>query len=262
MNIKYNVHKLERILNDLSTLADISINFCDSEGKTLIRCAKKNPFCSAMQQQDNNIQRCRNSDKEILNKCKQTLQVEHHICYAGLCDLAMPIIKKEIVVGFIILGQIQTPLTPGFQGDNSELGSLYETTPIFTDEKLMSIIDLLPRILFASAIEIEFDSFITQTTEYIDTHLQENLSIASICSKFHVSKNYLYEAFHSTFDCTVNEYISMQRLKVATNLLVETEEPVYRIAEMVGIDNYTYFCKLFKKKTGTSPTEYRKTIKE
>ena len=112
----------------------------------------------------------------------------------------------------------------------------------------------------SSAIEIEFGSFITQTTEYINTHLQENLNIASICATFHVSKNYLYEAFRSTFNCTVNEYISSQRLKQATSLLEETEEPIYRIAEMVGIDNYTYFCKLFKRKMGISPTEYRKTI--
>ena len=262
MNIKYNIHKLERILNDLSTLTDISINFCDAEGNTLIRCVKKDDYCSAIQKQGNNFQRCRLSDKGILNKCKETLKVEHHICYAGLCDLAMPIIKRDTLVGFIILGRIRTSLTSGCPETDCELTSLYELTPIFTDEKLQSIIDLLPRILFASAIEIEFGSFITQITEYIDSHLQENLSIASICSKFHVSKNYLYEAFHSTFNCTVNEYISMQRLKIAMELLSETEEPVYHIAEMVGIDNYTYFCKLFKKKTGTSPTEYRKAIKE
>ena len=41
-------------------------------------------------------------------------------------------------------------------------------------------------------------------------------------------------------------------------LLRETEEPVYRVAELIGIRNYTYFCRLFKEKTGLTPLQYRR----
>lgn len=53
------------------------------------------------------------------------------------------------------------------------------------------------------------------------------------------------------------EYITNCRLERAKKLLLETSEPVYNISEKVGIHNYTYFCNLFKKKTGITPTEYK-----
>ena len=57
---------------------------------------------------------------------------------------------------------------------------------------------------------------------------------------------------------TVNEYVTNARINKARELLVSTEEPVYRIAEQTGLDNYTYFCRLFKHHTGLTPSEYRK----
>jgi len=56
----------------------------------------------------------------------------------------------------------------------------------------------------------------------------------------------------------VNAYITQQRMTRAKQLLRETEEPVYRVAELIGIRNYTYFCRLFKEKTGLTPLRYRR----
>ena len=117
---------------------------------------------------------------------------------------------------------------------------------------------MLPRILFSTAIAIDFDGIMNELTEYIDTHLHEKLNIAFFCSKFHISKDSLYEAFHESYHCTVNEYISRKRLEKAQELLATTAQPVYQITEAVGFENSTYFCQLFKKKLGMSPTEYRK----
>jgi YesN/AraC family two-component response regulator len=38
--------------------------------------------------------------------------------------------------------------------------------------------------------------------------------------------------------------------------------PIYQIAESVGVENYTYFCRLFKKMTGVSAGEYRRNAVE
>ena len=47
------------------------------------------------------------------------------------------------------------------------------------------------------------------------------------------------------------------RLERAKMLLRETDEAVYAVAEQVGIPNCTYFCRLFKEKTGLSPASFR-----
>ena len=87
-------------------------------------------------------------------------------------------------------------------------------------------------------------------------------TLEKLCEVLHVSKNKLYSAFASQCGTTVNAYITQQRLERAKQLLWETDEPVYRVAEAIGIRNYTYFCRLFKKKTGLSPLAYRRSGKK
>lgn len=257
MNIKYNTQKIKKIITDLSVLTGISIDLIDTDYKIIASCKKENNFCSFLQSSSGYGGECHHSDRDILEKCKDSGKPESHICHAGLCDFAMPLIKRDITVGYIIMGQIRSPLSPeSFEGDGV-LNRLYSEIPLFTDEKIESLKNLLPLILFENAIEIEFDSFITEVTEFIDDNLRQDLSITALCRRFNVSKNYLYKSFHGYFGSTVNDYVSSARIKKAQSLLKETIEPVYKIAYLVGIDNYTYFCKLFKSKTGVTPSEYR-----
>ena len=48
-------------------------------------------------------------------------------------------------------------------------------------------------------------------------------------------------------------------LEKSKQLLLNTTDPIYVISENIGMANHTYFCKLFKKKTGMTPNEFRNT---
>jgi YesN/AraC family two-component response regulator len=202
---------------------------------------------------------CMQSDEYILKKCAKSNQLEMHICHAGLCDAAMPVVKDGLVVGYLIMGRIRLENSRCAFGDqDEELVSLYNELPLFNDEKIESIKTLLPNILFDNAIEVEYSPFISKISDYIKENLDKELSVEELCEKFHVSKNYLYRAFHHYYDQTVNDYITAKRIRKAEKLILATSAPIYKIAEDVGVKNYTYFCKLFKRMTGFTPTEFRK----
>lgn len=259
MKINYNLKVLGEIITEISTLINVSMIFCDYKKKPLYLHWLTDDFCSAVQCMEGN-RNCQKSDNMLLDKCEKSRQVEQHFCHTGLCDLAVPVIKRDIIVGYVITGRMQTPDTAPHPPEKfAAIEHLYHKATFFSYEKLDCLKKLLPRILFSSAIEIEFDSLISEITDYVDNHLQEKLSIVSICSMFHISKDSLYESFRDTFGCTVNGYIVTQRLNKAKELLSETDTPIYRITEMVGFEDCAYFCRLFKKKTGMSPTTYRKT---
>ena len=259
MRIKYNTEMLQHIITDLSELTAINMAFLDNNFNYIVLPCDRNDYCSALQKYNLIERPCHCSDTDLLNKCKKSRKTESHICHAGLCDSAMPIIKNDIIVGYIIFGRIRTASSPQKQNYsfNEELNTLYNKLPFFTDNQINSLLDLLPRILFQNAIEIENDSFITEITEYIKNNIKGNLDIGSLCSKYFISKNRLYSAFRNYCNCTVNEYITDCRIARAKELLTTTAEPVYKIAEEIGVENYTYFCKLFKRKTGVTPIEYR-----
>jgi two-component system response regulator YesN len=113
-------------------------------------------------------------------------------------------------------------------------------------------------VLFENAIFVEFDDRISEITEYIENNLSQALSIGGICKEFSISKNTLYSLFRERFNKTVIEHITEMRMEKAKKLLRETKSTIYEIAEAVGFDNHTYFCRLFKKREGFSATEYRK----
>lgn len=256
MKVQYDLEKLRRILTDLSTLTGISLSVLDADRKTMIRSARENDYCTAIQERGD-FGKCHSCDMALLDRCERSRAVERHTCHAGLCDLAMPVVKGDIIVGFLLMGRIRSPQSPAGSADG-ELEPLYRQIPLFTEEKILSLVDLLPQILFESTVVLKPDTLLRQAETYIARHLPEELSIEGLCEALHVSKNKLYGIFSSHFGTTVNAYITGQRMARGKQLLRETEEPVYRIAELIGIRNYTYFCRLFKEKTGLTPLQYRR----
>ena len=270
MIIKYNAEQLNRIINNIFVLTGISISILDSNYNVLANCSKEQDFCSLSQNFDNKKKLCSQCDQELLKQCRSTKKLECHICWAGLYDSAMPIIKNNTVVGYVIMGRIRSEMSPAlpqfFPNADlqtvEQLNNLYYKLPFMTEDKLTSLYNLLSYILFDPSIQIVYDSFINEAINFIDMHLHENLSVSVLCNTFHISKNYLYKTFSDNFGSSVNEYIAAQRLKHAKKLLTICDEPIYIVAEKVGIYNYPYFCRWFKKRMGISPKEYRKSSRK
>lgn len=266
MIIKYHKEQLDHIIKDIFNITGISISILDSEFNRLSGYSREKNYCLVLQNIKDESKRCYQCDRKILERCYLTKKLEHHICRAGFYDSAMPIIKNDTVVGFILMGQIRSassPVLPKYlpQTDSStldKLNQLYKDAPFMTESQLSGLYDLLPRILFSNAIEIVCDSFVNKAVEFIKENLQQKLTINGLCEKFYISKNSLYEAFRSNLGCTVTEYINEQRIRRAKELLKQSNDSVSVIGEKVGMANYTYFCKLFKKLSGVTPTEYRK----
>lgn len=262
MQITYNIPKIEQLLTAVSTLTGISIAFLNPEGEFLCSCTRENDFCSKLIQNTESKEKCRCSDDLILKQSRTNRKFECHICHEGLYDAAIPMIKNGIYAGSVIMGRIRSSASPQvpFQTQDPRLIALYLQTPLFTDEQLESLRILLPNILFESAIEMNTDPLLQQITDYIQTHLDQELKLPTLCSRFHISKNALYDLFRAEYHCTVNEYITDKRIALAKTLLNNSKDPVYLIADKTGLGNYTYFNKLFKKITGMSPMQYRRTI--
>ena len=258
MKLRYDVEKMERIISDLCVLTGISMSFLDAERRTLCRYTRDEDFCSLLQSDAGNKRLCSCSDELILNRCMESKRFESHICHAGLFDAAMPIIKDGIFAGIVLMGRVKYSNNADRKELSSEMKEKYDSIPTFNEAQISSLGSLLPNVLFESAIFIEHDSRLDEIVEYIKNNLTEKLSVDVICKRFLMSKNSLYAVFGEHLGTTVAEYITDARLERAKAMLRDTAAPVYEIAESVGVNNYTYFCKLFKKREGRSPTQYRR----
>lgn len=98
---------------------------------------------------------------------------------------------------------------------------------------------------------------ISKVRKYIDEHLEEELSVASLASRFYITPNYFSKLFKKVMGEGCNEYIVRKRIEKARFLLETTNFRNGKIAMMVGYRDINYFSLAFKKHTGYSPTSYR-----
>jgi AraC-like DNA-binding protein len=259
---------LREIVDDICALSGVAMAIADADRTFLYANVESSyEFCTLLQSTPCGQERCRECDMQMCKEAERLRRPFSHLCHAGLFDTGMPILKGEVTVGYIIFGRVrdrheldEATLTAlvGYGLSREALLEKYRKTPYLSKKRRDSLLRLLTHVLFAPAIEIEYDSFIARATHYIDTHLSEPLTVEELCAALFVSKNDLYKSFHSFFGKTVNAYVTARRIRLAEDLLSTTDKGIREIAETVGIENYTYFIRLFKKMTGYSPGRYRK----
>lgn len=111
------------------------------------------------------------------------------------------------------------------------------------------------------SMEEEVDA-VENVRQYIDQHIREDLSVDKLAQMVYMSQNHLTRSFKKRFGKTVIDYIIEHRLALAENMLHDTNKTVTMIADEVGYFDYVYFSKLFKKRFGMTPKEYRLMLKK
>lgn len=93
---------------------------------------------------------------------------------------------------------------------------------------------------------------------YIDERYASPLTRESVAQAFYISPNYLSHLFQKTGAVGFNEYLNHTRLEHAKALLKGYDLKVKEVAHTCGFVDSNYFCRLFRKNTERSPSEYRR----
>ena len=99
-----------------------------------------------------------------------------------------------------------------------------------------------------------------QAMKYIQEHYQQPIKMKDISAELLFHPDYITRCMHKTIGLTPNQYLTHIRFTQAKQLLVDTNEKISSIAKQVGIEDVTYFSKLFKKQEGITPMEYRRIV--
>jgi YesN/AraC family two-component response regulator len=101
---------------------------------------------------------------------------------------------------------------------------------------------------------------IRKAINFIDFNYAEQITLDKIAESVSFNYAYLSSQFKKETGSTVIDYINMKRIQKAVTLLSTTTLSIGEIAEKCGFVDDTYFTRVFKKKQGVSPREYRKSI--
>ncbi len=95
---------------------------------------------------------------------------------------------------------------------------------------------------------------------YIESHLDEKITISQLCRQFSLSPTTLKNKFREYYGQPIHSWILSRRIQQAARLLVSTDMTILQIAQSVGYESTSQFNVVFRRTYGVSPSLYRKCL--
>jgi len=102
---------------------------------------------------------------------------------------------------------------------------------------------------------LDFKDFISRR------YAEPGLSIGIVAERLYISESYLSKLIRRMLGTSFVDYLAEYRVERAKELLASSDMMGYEVAEVVGYADARYFGALFKRRTGVTPSEYRKTLR-
>lgn len=273
MYVDYDSKKIKQLLTDFFYATGININLLRADFSPVCESVCNSGFCRCVQKNPQGKKACRESDRALLEKCRDTLSASMHICHAGLVDMAVPIVQGDSAIGYIILGQLRQKdlshflpdISDKYQLDCEMMKNLYNRLPCIEAEKINSTVNiasvLAKYVLTENMMTLKINKNTEKAVEYIRNNLDKPLSVKEISKNVNVSKSTLYKNFRDSFNCTLSEYINSLRTDKSVYFLENTDMSIEEISAVSGFSSASYYSEVFRGIKGISPSKYRKNLK-
>lgn len=116
----------------------------------------------------------------------------------------------------------------------------------------------LPRNIQYDGERTDVHPLISAVLCEIKDNFSRRISLESLARKLSVTPEYLSTLFSREMRRNFSQYIQQYRVDKAKELLEKEDHKVYEVAAMTGFSDVKYFCKVFKRVTGESPSQYQK----
>ncbi len=114
-------------------------------------------------------------------------------------------------------------------------------------------------------LEIRYDEALDETerlVRYIEENFSQPLTLEVLSDRFNFNSKYLSRLIKHKVEAVFSEHLLNLRMKRATELLTKTDMDIKAVALEVGYEDQKCFHRIFKKKTGMTPVQYRRGVDE
>lgn len=122
--------------------------------------------------------------------------------------------------------------------------------------KVTELLALWSRELEQSASSLGAQANVERMKSYIGEHYREKITKEQLGACIRVTPNYAATLFSKMTGQTISEYVHAVRIRTAIYMLNESLLTVSEVAAYLGYNDVSYFHKLFKKTTGSTPAQF------
>jgi len=122
---------------------------------------------------------------------------------------------------------------------------------------IFKVMDSFVELVYGN-IDAKHSQVIEAATQFMRKRYNKNLTLNDIAQAVFISPYYLSHIFKEQVNCTVFDYLTKVRMEEAKKLLRDPKFSIVDIAEKIGYNDPGYFCKVFKKSEGMTPSTFKK----
>ncbi|MEI6972145.1 MAG: PocR ligand-binding domain-containing protein [bacterium] len=264
-------------------LTGITSGIYDAKGrqfKTVFPAADGSALCRIIGSTPEGAARCRDCNLMYFAEAASKRKACRYTCHAGLIDVAAPIFLDGRHVATISCGQLlpTPPTARGLDKIMRHLGGLplprealrkaYFRTSHLDSRKVDAAVKMLTFFteylgrmgltLKAMADRLE-RAEVVFARRHVEDHFRGHLSVEDVARKTGLSPSHFSTVFRKATGQTFVEHVQRRRVEEAKALLARTPQSVTEICFQCGFTNLTHFNRVFRRWTGFSPRQYRKS---
>ena len=270
--------KLRQILVDFHTVTGQHIAIFYSDFQWVAEYPDQQcEMCRLIRGSEEGERRCSRCDAYGMEQACKKKSVAMYTCHAGLIEVCAPIIDDDEVLGYIMLGQLLSNEDRRLQWASIKKRcepldcSAKDLHQAFQKMKQVSpeVLGATSRIMMACVGYIRLEQLMKRQSsarwqdiqQYINTHLIAPFTLQEMAEELHISVATICKTVKRNTGKTVGQLVTEDRVRRAQQYLSSSERPVAEIAEIVGVEDYNYFTRIFRRQTGMTPTQYRRRVR-
>lgn len=248
--------------NEMDSIVGNNMNSCD--------------FCIAIRRLENIDGACMDCDASAMAKARESRSPYLYSCHIGLWEAVIPLYIKDILIGYLMLGQVKSSesndqwprieelLVSNETGEISKAKTFFGELPFYSLKQIKAAVKMLEiiaqNIIANNIIKLYNADSVEKAKEYLQEHFTEYISITKLSRELGISTSSLATIFKKQTGTTISVYIEIHRMEKAKELLSITSLSIKEISYLCGYEDQNYFSRVFKKLVGISPKIFRETI--
>ena len=271
-----NKNEIVTVLEELNKITGFRISLHDKDYHEIAAYPEKmNAFCARVSADGREHKMCMECDRAACLKAESNRETYIYKCRYGLTEAVSPLYNFGVLTGYLMMGQVAVsagdkPMAAAalsaLGASDDEISSCVDAIPLVDEKMVSSFVKIMTicaeYLTLSNAISSQKSTLAERAKKYINKNIEHKLGIADICRELDCSKSTLLTSFKRSFGITVNAYITERRLERAVALLSDDKKSINEIAYECGFADQSYFSKVFSKKFGETPSEYRSSVNQ
>ena len=264
--------EVQALIDDFAALLDIRVTFFSADGVWMRRgkSMRNCEFCQLVQNELGELDKCLVMDGDKQAEAVARRGIVCYRCHAGLHEGIAPIFVHNKLAGYLMIGQFRVgdalPVklfervpSPTLR---RRLEAAFEVLPKFAPEKFSSIVGLFKTLIDYIAVRelavLQSDRLRLDIDRYIKTHGAEDIRLPDMARKLGRSVSTISQFLRREYDTSFKELLIEHRLRRAEQFWREyPEATVAEAAFASGFTDQFYFSRVFRRRRGLPPREYR-----